>query len=85
MIKAFVINLKGSWDAYLSLIKLVYNNSYQASIQMAPYKALYDRRCRSLLCWEEVGERKILGPELVQVTTEKIWLICDRLLMVHSG
>ncbi|TXG69298.1 hypothetical protein EZV62_004233 [Acer yangbiense] len=47
-------------------------DSFHASISMAPYEALYGRRCRSPICWDEVGERKLLGPELVQVTTEKI-------------
>ncbi|KAI9162325.1 hypothetical protein LWI28_026169 [Acer negundo] len=51
---------------------------------MAPYEALYGRRCRSPICWNEVGERKLLGLELVQVTTEKIRLIKERLLTAHS-
>ena len=55
-----------------------YNNSYQSSIEMAPYEALYGRKCRTL-CWDEVGERKFLGPEIVQVMTDNIKVIRDRL------
>ena len=49
----------------LRLTEFASNNSYQASIRMAPYEALYGRRCRSSICWDEVGERKILGPKIV--------------------
>ena len=59
---------------HLSLIKFAYNNSYHASIGMAPYTVLYGRKCRSPLCWE-IGERKLIGPELVQITSEKVLII----------
>ncbi|KAL4201664.1 hypothetical protein AMTRI_Chr02g259720 [Amborella trichopoda] len=65
MLRACVIDLTGSWDDHLPLIEFAYNNSFQASIQMAPYEALYGRKCRSPICWDEVGERKLLGPEIV--------------------
>jgi hypothetical protein len=55
MMRAF----KGSWSQYIPLIEFAYNNSYQASIKMAPYEALYGRRCRSPLYWDEVGERQL--------------------------
>ncbi len=55
----------------MTLVEFAYNNSYQASIEMAPYEALYGRRCRSPICWDEVDERKILGPEIVLKTCEK--------------
>ncbi|KAG8479381.1 hypothetical protein CXB51_029708 [Gossypium anomalum] len=63
---------RGSWEDYLPLAEFAYNNSYQASIQMAPYEALYGRRCRSPTCWAELGDRKVLGPELVADTKDKI-------------
>jgi hypothetical protein len=53
-------------------VEFTYNNSHQATIGMAPYEALYGRRCRTPLCWEEVGDRKLYGAELVQVTMEKV-------------
>ena len=65
-------------------MEFTYNNSYQASIQMAPYKALYGRSCRSLLCWTEVGESSITGPELIRDTSEKVSLIRQRLLTAQS-
>lgn len=55
----------------MPLAEFAYNNNYQTSIQMAPYEALYGRRCRSPLCWDEVGERKFIGPNLIQQTKEK--------------
>ncbi|KAJ4701711.1 Retrotransposon protein, putative, Ty3-gypsy subclass [Melia azedarach] len=79
MLRVCVIQFKGNWDAHLSLMEFAYNNSYQSSIQMAPYEALYDRKCRTPICWDEVGERRLLGPEIVQDTNEKILVIRDRL------
>jgi len=75
---------KGSWSQYIPLIEFAYNNSYQANIKMAPYKALYERRCRSPLYWDEVGERQLTGPELIQVTVEKITLIQQRLTKAQN-
>ncbi|XP_017621985.1 uncharacterized protein LOC108466135 [Gossypium arboreum] len=69
----------GSWEDYLSLAKFAYSNNYQSSIQMAPYEALYGRRCRTPTCWTELGERRILGPELISDTEDKVKLIRDRL------
>ncbi|RVW36977.1 Transposon Tf2-11 polyprotein [Vitis vinifera] len=66
-------------DDYLPLAEFAYNNSYQSSIGMAPYEALYGRPCRSPLCWIEMGESRLLGPEIVQETTEKIQLIKEKL------
>ena len=55
MLRACDLDHKGSWEEHLPLVEFSYNNSYQASIQMAPYEALYGRPCRSPLCWTEVG------------------------------
>ena len=68
MLRACVLDHKGSWEEHLPLVEFTYNNSYQASIQMAPYEALYWRLCRSLLCWTEVGESSITGPDLIRDT-----------------
>ena len=65
-------------------MEFAYNNSYQASIQIAPYKALYGRPCRSLICWTEVGESSITGPDLIRDTSKKVSLIRQRLLMAQS-
>jgi len=63
----------------LPLVEFTYNNSYQASIGMAPYEALYERKCRTLICWDEIGERKLLGPEMVQLMTDKVRVIMQRI------
>ena len=84
MLQACALDHKGSWEEHLPLVEFAYNNSYQASIQMAPYEALYERPCRSLLCWTEVGESSITGPDLIRDTSEKVSLIRQRLLTAHS-
>ena len=66
IIRVCDMDFKGNWDDQLPLIEFSYNNSYHASIGMPSYEALYGRKCRSPICWDEVGERKILGSELVQ-------------------
>ena len=71
-------------EEQLILVEFAYNNSYQASIQMAPYEALYGRPCRSPLCWTEVGESSITGPNLIRDTSEKVSLIRQRLLTAQS-
>ncbi|GKD77996.1 hypothetical protein Tco_1340617, partial [Tanacetum coccineum] len=52
---------------------------YNASIKAAPYEALYGRKCRSSVCWAEVGEAQLTGPKMIQETTEKIVLIKQRI------
>ena len=66
MLRACVIEFTGSWDDHLALIEFAYNNSYQASVGMAPYEALYGRPYRTPLCWSEIGEQQMIGPEIVQ-------------------
>ena len=84
MLRAYVLDLKGSWEEHLPLVEFAYNNSYQASIQMAPYEALYGRPCRSLICWTEVGEHSIAGSDMIQDTSEKVELIRKRLFTAQS-
>nr|GEW53203.1 putative reverse transcriptase domain-containing protein [Tanacetum cinerariifolium] len=79
MLRACAIDFgKGSVN-HLSLVEFSYNNSYHASIKAAPFEALYGRKCRSPICWTEVGEAQLLGPELIQETTEKIIQIKKRM------
>ena len=68
----------------MPLVEFAYNNSYQASIQMAPYEALYGRPCRSSICWIEVGESSITGPDLIRDTSEKVGMIRKCLLTAQS-
>ena len=79
-----MIDFKGSWDDHLPLIEFAYNNGYHSSISMAPFKALYGRRCRSVVGWFEVGEVALIGPESVHKATEKIQLIRERLKASQS-
>jgi hypothetical protein len=65
ILRACVLSWKGSWEDHLALAEFAYNNSYQASIKMAPFEALYGRRCISPLCWETLGERSLVGPDWV--------------------
>ena len=71
------MEFKGSWDSYRALIEFAYNNSYQSSIGMAPYEELYGRKCRTPVCWDEVWERRLIGLEIVQDTTEKLNMILE--------
>lgn len=84
MLRACVLDFKGSWDEYLALIEFAYNNSYHSSIGMTPYEALYGRPCRSPVCWAEVGDNKVMGTEVVQETTEKVSIIRDRIRRAQS-
>ncbi|KAJ4981741.1 hypothetical protein NE237_032578 [Protea cynaroides] len=78
MLRACAIDFKGAWDEKLSLIEFFYNNSYQSTIQMAPYEALYGKKCRTPLLWDEVGERRIVGPEFMEETCKAVDLIKNR-------
>ncbi|XP_010531763.1 PREDICTED: uncharacterized protein LOC104807986 [Tarenaya hassleriana] len=72
MLRACILEWGVPWDTYLTLCEFAYNNSYHASIGMPPYEALYRRPCKTPLCWTEIGERHIFGPEIVEETTEVI-------------
>ncbi|KAL4030361.1 hypothetical protein IC575_008597 [Cucumis melo] len=84
MLRACVLEFSGSWDSHLHLMEFAYNNSYQATIGMAPFEALYGKCCRSPVCWGEVGEQRMLGPELVQTTNAAIQKIRARMLTAQS-
>ncbi|GJS48043.1 reverse transcriptase domain-containing protein [Tanacetum coccineum] len=79
MLRACVIDFGNGWDKHLPLVEFSYNNSYHASIKAAPFEALYGRKCRSPVCWAEVGDSQLTGPEIIQETTEKIVQIRQRL------
>ena len=79
MLGSCAIDYEGSWDRHISLAEFVYKNSFQPSIGMAPYEALYGRKCRTPLCWTELSERKVIGPDLIKETEEKVKMIKERL------
>nr|XP_027071965.1 uncharacterized protein LOC113696780 [Coffea arabica] len=87
MLRSCILDFGGSWSRYMTLAEFAYNNSYQASIQMAPYEALYGRRCRSLIHWDEVGEKRVLDPTAIpwiEKAYEKVKLVRERLQTVQS-
>ena len=84
ILRACVLDFKGSWVKYLPLVEFVYNNRYQASISMAPFEALYGRKCRTPICWDELGERKINNVEFVEISSEKICIVRERLEVVQD-
>ena len=79
MLRSCAIDYEGSWDRHIPLVEFVYNNSFQSSIGMAPYEALYGRKCRTPLCWTELSERKVIGPDLIRETEEKVKMIREKL------
>ncbi|GKB50354.1 putative reverse transcriptase domain-containing protein [Tanacetum coccineum] len=79
MLRACVIDFGGSWDTYLPLAEFSYNNNYHSSIRCAPFEGLYRRKCRSPVLWDEIRESRLIRPELVQETTDKVVLIKERL------
>ncbi|GKF34360.1 putative reverse transcriptase domain-containing protein [Tanacetum coccineum] len=84
MLRACVIDFGKGWVNHLPLVEFSYNNSYHASIKVTPFKALYGRKCHSPVCWAEVGEVQLTGPEIVPETTEKIIQIKQRIQAAHD-
>jgi len=84
LLRTCILDHLGAWDEVLPLIEFTYNNSFHASIDMVPYEALYGRRCRTPLCWYQDGEEVLVGPELLEQTTEKVRMVRDRMLALQS-
>jgi hypothetical protein len=66
MLRAYDLQYGRSWDKRMSYAEFSYNNSYEESLKMVPFEMLYGRRCRTPLFWNETGERKVLGPDILQ-------------------
>ena len=79
MLRGCVMEFLGTWDRYIPLMEFSYNNSFQSSIGMAPCEALYDQKCRTPVCWTELNEHKVTGPDIVKDTEEKVQVIRERL------
>ncbi|GKF04086.1 putative reverse transcriptase domain-containing protein [Tanacetum coccineum] len=79
MLRARAIDFGKRWEKHLPLVEFSYNNSYHASIKAAPFEALYGRKCRSPVCWAEVGDVQLTEPEIIHETTKKIVQIRQRL------
>ena len=84
LLRLCILDWNGLWDKFLPLIEFSYNNSYHSSIGMSPYEALYVRPCRTPVCWAEVGERRMLGPEVVDEAAEKVRVIQENMKKVQD-
>jgi hypothetical protein len=84
MLRACVLPWKGNWEDHLALAEFAYNNSYDASIKMAPYESLYGRKCISPLCWEVPSEHLLVGPDWIQRTHDKVHQIQQNMLTAQS-
>ncbi|GJS27254.1 putative reverse transcriptase domain-containing protein [Tanacetum coccineum] len=84
MLRSCVIDFGNGWDRHLPLIEFSYNNSYHTSIKAAPFEALYGRKCRSPVCWAEVGDVQLTGLEIIHETTEKIIQIKSKNQAAHD-
>ncbi|TYK28231.1 pol protein [Cucumis melo var. makuwa] len=84
MLRACALEFPSSWNSHLHLMEFAYNNNFQATIGMAPFEALYGKCCRSPIYWDEVGEQRLMGPELVQSTNEAIQKIRSRMQTAQS-
>jgi hypothetical protein len=83
MLRASIMHFDRSWEKCLSLAEFCYNNSYQASLKMAPFEALYGQRCRTPLNLSEAGERTLFGPDLVKDAEEKMEVIRENLKLAQ--
>ena len=84
MLRACVIQYDKNWDKCLALAEFSYNNSHQSSQKMAPFEALYGRRCRTPLSCSQTGECKIFGPDLVTEAENKVKVIQANLKVAQS-
>nr|GFD40561.1 Gag protease polyprotein [Tanacetum cinerariifolium] len=57
MLRSCALEWTDNWDDYICLVEFAYNNSWYARIKCAPFEMLYGRKCRALICWDQVGER----------------------------
>nr|GEV71412.1 putative reverse transcriptase domain, ribonuclease H-like domain, aspartic peptidase domain protein [Tanacetum cinerariifolium]GEW62648.1 putative reverse transcriptase domain, ribonuclease H-like domain, aspartic peptidase domain protein [Tanacetum cinerariifolium] len=79
MLRACVMDIEKGWDRHLPLVEFSYINSYHTSIKATPFEALYGRKCRSSICWVEVGDAQLTGPKIIHEITEKIIQIKKRI------
>ncbi|GKC36936.1 putative reverse transcriptase domain-containing protein [Tanacetum coccineum] len=84
MLRTCVIDFGNGWVRHLPLVEFSYNNNYHASIKAAPFEALYSQKCRSPVCWAEVGQVQLTGPEMVQETIEKVIQIKQRMQVARN-
>ena len=84
MLRACVISFGKKWEESLPYAEFSYNNSYQASLKMAPFEVLYGRKCRTPLNWSETGERSLVGPDIIQQAEEQVRIVREHLKTAQS-
>src|SRR4051812_21018704 len=84
MLRACVISFGKNWEKSLPFAEFAYNNSFQSSLNMAPFELLYGRRCRTPLNWSETGERQLFGPDMIKDAEEQVRIVRDRLKAAQS-
>jgi hypothetical protein len=84
VLRACALQHGSSWDKSLPYAEFSYNNSYEASPKMSPFKALYGRKCRTPLYWDQTGERQLFGPELIQEAGEQVRIIRENLRVAQT-
>jgi hypothetical protein len=84
MLRACALKYRKSWNKSLPYVEFSYNNSYQASIEMALYEALYGRRCRTPLFWSQTGESQVFGPEVLKDVEKQVQIVRESLKVARS-
>jgi hypothetical protein len=84
MLRAWALEYGKSWDKSLTYVEFSYNNSYQASIKMAPFEALYGRQCRISLFWSHIGESQVFGLEVLKYVERHVQMIRENLKVAQS-
>jgi hypothetical protein len=84
MLKAYALQDKSDWDKRLPYAEYSYNNSYQASLKMSPFQALYGRNCRTLLHWDQPNERQVFGSDVLLEAKEDIRMVRENLKTAQS-
>nr|GFC66077.1 putative nucleotidyltransferase, ribonuclease H [Tanacetum cinerariifolium] len=79
MLRSCALEWTGNWDDYICLVEFAYNNNWHASIKCAPFEMLYGRKCLAPICWDQVGEHVIEGPEMIEVTNKKVTVAKEKL------
>jgi hypothetical protein len=84
MLRVCALKNSGSWEKSLSYAKFAYNNNYQSSIKMAPFEALYGRKCRTPLFWNQTGEIQLFGPDNIREAERQVEIIRENLKAAQS-
>jgi hypothetical protein len=84
MLRAYALEYGKSWDKSLPYVEFSYNNSYQASLKMVPFEALYGRKCRTPLYWNQTGESQVFGPEVLQEAEKQVQIVRENMKTTQS-